>query len=128
MFFIDSDKTIHLNRGDIAVIEASAMNEEGGQAEKHTFSDGDIIRLTVYEKKQYDRIVLRKEVEAKAGEQAVDISLSKNDTKIGELINKPVDYWYEIELNPDTMPQTLVGHDKDGPKIFRLYPEGDDVK
>lgn len=128
MFIIDSDKKIHLTRGDIAVIEVSAMNGDGEQAEKHTFSDGDIVRLTIYKKRRYDCIVLRKEAAAKAGAQTVDISLSKSDTKIGELINKPVDYWYEVELNPDTEPQTLVGHDADGAKIFRLYPEGADVK
>ena len=54
----------------------------------------------------------------------VDITLERVDTKIGEIINKPVDYWYEIELNPDTTPQTLIGYDDDGPKIFRLFPEG----
>jgi hypothetical protein len=50
--------------------------------------------------------------------------LSKEDTKIGKKVNKPVDYWYEVELNPDTYPQTIVGYDEDGAKIFKLYPEG----
>lgn len=127
MFFIDSDKIIHLTRGDVAVIEVGAMNGDEEHAEPHTFSSGDVIRLTVYEKKRYDCIVLQKEAVAEAGAQTVDISLSKSDTKIGKLINKPVNYWYEIELNPDTMPQTLVGHDDNGPKIFILYPEGDDA-
>lgn len=127
MFIIDDDKTIHLTRGDVAVIEASAKNGEGENAEPHTFSAGDVIRLTVYERKHYDRIVLQKEATAEDGAQTVDISLSSNDTRIGELINKAVEYWYEIELNPDTMPQTLVGHDKNGPKLFMLYPEGADA-
>ena len=124
MFFIDVNKTIHLTRGDIAVIQVGAMNGEN----IHTFSAGDIIRLNVFEKKQPDSIVLQKEVTAGDGVETVDISLSRNDTKIGELISKPVEYWYEIELNPDTMPQTLIGYDNNGPKIFRLYPEGDDSK
>ena len=55
----------------------------------------------------------------------VTISLSSTDTRIGEIINKPVDYWYEIELNPDTTPQTIIGYDADGPKILKLFPEGD---
>lgn len=37
-----------------------------------------------------------------------------------------MDYWYEVELNPETEAQTIIGYDEDGPKIFRLYPEGDD--
>ena len=56
----------------------------------------------------------------------VNISLESDDTKIGNLVNKPTKYWYEIELNPDTTPQTIVGYDLDGEKIFMLYPEGDD--
>ena len=56
----------------------------------------------------------------------VEIVLSKEDTKIGSLISTPFDYWYEIELNPETEPQTVIGYDDDGEKIFRLYPEGDD--
>lgn len=124
MFSIDVSKTIHLTRGDIAVIQVSAMNGE----KKHTFSAGDIIRLRIFEKKQPDSIVLQKDVTAEDDVETVDISLSRNDTKIGELINKPAEYWYEVELNPDTMPQTLIGYDDKGPKIFMLYPEGNDVK
>lgn len=127
MFVIDEDKKIHLTRGDTAVIEVSAKDGEGKDAKQHTFSKGDVIRLTVYEKKRYDCIVLQKEVVAEDDVQTVDISLSRSDTKIGELINKPKEYWYEIELNPDTMPQTLVGHDKEDAKLFVLYPEGADA-
>ena len=56
----------------------------------------------------------------------VNISLNSEDTKIGNLVNKPTKYWYEIELNPDTNPQTIVGYDLEGEKIFMLYPEGDE--
>lgn len=124
MFLIKSDKSIHLTRGDIAVIEAGAMNGKNS----YTFSAGDVIRLRVTEKKQCDNVVLTKDVIAEEGAETVDISLTKEDTRFGELISAPVDYWYEIELNPDTAPQTLVGYDEKGPKIFRLYPEGDDVE
>ena len=61
-----------------------------------------------------------------AESQAVFISLGSGETKVGGVINRPQDYWYEIELNPDTMPQTIVGYDSDGPKVFRLLPEGGD--
>ena len=59
-------------------------------------------------------------------EDSVRIRLRREDTKIGDIIHKPVKYWYEVELNPDTEPQTIVGYDDDGPKIFTLYPEGAD--
>lgn len=124
MFVINGDKSIYITRGDIGVIEVGAVNGETD----HTFSQGDIVRLQVLEKKQCNCVVLQKEVMAEDGAQTVDISLTKEDTRIGEIINKPVDYWYEIELNPDTAPQTIIGYDDDGPKIFRLFPEGVDAK
>jgi len=46
--------------------------------------------------------------------------------KIGDVINKPTDYWYEIEINPETKPQTIIGYDENGEKILKLYPEGSD--
>lgn len=49
-----------------------------------------------------------------------------DETKIGEYISKPKEYWYEIELNPETYPQTIIGYDEDGPKVLILYPEGGD--
>ena len=52
------------------------------------------------------------------------ISLNKEDTTIGDIINTPIDYWYEVQLNPETNPQTIIGYDENGAKIFRLYPEG----
>ncbi len=73
-----------------------------------------------------DQVVLRKDVEITEETYVATVSLESTDTKVGELIHKPKDFWYEVELNPDTMPQTLIGYDKDGPKIFRLYPEGAD--
>ena len=60
--------------------------------------------------------------------QRVEIYLTEEDTKIGEVISKPKDYWYEVELNPDEEPQTIIGYDEDGAKIFKLFPEGDDIE
>ena len=54
--------------------------------------------------------------------------LSKTDTKIGEVINKPTDYWYEVEVNPHTNPQTIIGYGEEGAAIFKLFPEGDEVE
>jgi hypothetical protein len=47
--------------------------------------------------------------------------------KIGDVISKHKDYWYEVVLNDDTLPQTIIGYDEDGAKLFRLFPEGDDI-
>ena len=123
MFNIGSDKTIYLTRGDIAVLEISADLEDGYL---YSFKEGDILRFQVTEKKKPNNVVLRKDVKVEEDTTTVKISLSRADTKIGELTHKPIDYWYEVEINPDTIPQTIIGYDDDGPKILRLYPEGDD--
>lgn len=121
MFTIDEENTISITRGDIGIIEVRVEDSNGG---KYIFQPGDIVRLNVFTKKQHDDIVLTKEVNVYAESDVVDIILEPTDTRIGDIINKPVEYWYEIELNPYTTPQTVVGYDADGAKIFRLYPEG----
>lgn len=121
MFVILDDKTICLTRGDIANIVVSA-NLQDGLA--YTFAVGDVVRLRVFKKRDCASVVIQKDVVVDAASETVTIRLTKEDTKIAELINRPVDYWYEIEINPDTQPQTIVGYDEDGEKIFRLYPEG----
>ena len=92
------------------------------------FKTGDVVRFRVFAKKQHDNIVIVKEVVVSEETATVDIQLNSKDSKFGGVINKPVDYWYEIELNPDTNPQTIIGYDVDGPKIFRLFPEGGDIE
>lgn len=125
MFRVNDDKSIFITRGDIAPIEVSAKSRNGGT---YTFQVGDIVRFGVYVKNQYETVVLLKDVIVEVETEVVTISLNSDDTRIGDFINKPKDYWYEIQLNPDTASQTLVGHDNDGPKIFRLFPEGSDTK
>ena len=125
MFEILKDKTICLTRGDIASIVTSAKQKDGATAgQPYTFVQGDVVRLSVFKKKDCQCIVMQKEVTVEEPTEAVTIHLTKDDTKIGDPINKPVDYWYDIELNPDTAPITIVGYDTEGEKVFRLYPEG----
>ncbi len=124
MFAITEEKYIYLTRGDVAVIEVSATAPNG---EPHTFTTGDVVRIKVFEKKGCDCVVLVKDAVVEVDTATVEILLEKEDTKIGELIHKPKDFWYEIELNPDTAPQTIIGYDEDGAKLFRLFPEGRDV-
>ena len=123
MFRIDDDMTIHITRGDIGVIEVSANKNEN---ELYTFAPGDIVCFRVFPKKRHEDVVLEKEVCIETETQAVSIILERSDTKLGEIINKPDVYWYEVELNPDTSPQTFIGYDANGPKLFILYPEGGD--
>lgn len=121
MFQVDGT-TILITRGDIGTVEVSATNPDG---ESYSFQQGDIVRFKVMQKKRCDVVVLQKDITVERESASVDILLTSQETRIGSIINKPIDYWYEVELNPETEAQTIIGYDEDGPKIFRLYPEGD---
>ena len=124
MFTISrEDKSIHITRGDVANIAVTANYPDGSP---YTFLASDLIRFKVIKKKDCNCVIFSKDVSVSEETKSVTVHLTKNDTKIGDIINKPVDYWYEVELNPDTLPQTIIGYDKKGEKIFRLYPEGSD--
>lgn len=125
MLIIDRDGTIHLTRGDVAPIEITADDDNGNL---HKFVPGDVVRFKIFERKDCNCVVLEKDTEIKEEIEAVTVYLESSETKIGEPINKPRDYWYEVELNPETAPQTIIGYDKDGAKVLRLYPEGSDSK
>ena len=126
MLEIDNQtKQINITRGDYGVISVSAINNEGKDYE---FQIGDVVRLKVFKKRDFNYRELQKDVTVDKATTTVDIELTKEDTKIGDVINKPVEYWYEIELNPNTKPQTIIGYDEDGEKKFVLYPEGSDGK
>lgn len=123
MFKIDSDKTIHITRGDIGAISLGATNADGSS---FTFNEGDVVRFKVFKSKDCGCVELEKDVPVENAGTEVLISLQSEETKIGEVISKPADYWYEVEVNPETAPQTIIGYDEEGAKIFRLYPEGSD--
>ena len=123
MFVIDKDtKQINLTRGDVAAILLDSIIDD----KPYTFKVGDVVRFKVFRAKDCNCVEMQKDTIVDQESSTVNISLSGEDTKIGELINKPTKFWYEIELNPDTNPQTIVGYDLEGEKIFMLYPEGDD--
>lgn len=123
MFVIDKEtKQINLTRGNIASINVDATINE----EEYTFQPGDVVRFKVFKAKECGCVELQKDVEVSEETKTVNISLTGTETKIGELVNKPTKYWYEVELNPDTAPQTIIGYDMDGEKVFMLYPEGED--
>ena len=120
MFVISDDLTINITRGDTALLSVTA--DIGGTG--YEFKVGDVVRFKVFAKKNCEDVVLKKDVEVTEATTTVEILLSKENTTIGEVISKPTDYWYEVELNPDTKPQTIIGYDENGAKVFKLYPEG----
>lgn len=124
MFKINEDKSIYLTRGDIANITVSANTSDG---KLYTFQKGDVVRFKVFKRRDCGCVEIQKDTVVEAEATQVDIYLSKDDTKIGDVISKPTNYWYEIELNPNTQPQTIVGYDEEGEKLFVLYPEGSDT-
>ena len=123
MFQITEDKTIHLTRGDAARINVTASH----QGTDYLFKAGDVIRFKVFKRRDCGCVEIQKIVVVEEDTVEVVVELSGEETKIGDVINKPANYWYEIELNPDTFPQTIVGYDDEGEKIFRLYPEGSEA-
>ena len=125
MFEINEDKTINITRGDIGAFTVDALNEAG---EKYLFQKGDVVRIKVTEKKACENVMFQKDFVVEEETEQVEILLTEDETKIGEVISKPTDYWYEVELNPLTNPQTIIGYDEDGAKILRLYPEGNDIE
>lgn len=123
MFTVDNDMTINVTRGDCGTIDVSATVDGA----VYVFLPGDILRLKVFEKKNCENVVLKKDFGIEVNSTTVTLTLTGKDTKFGGIINKPTNYWYEIELNPETNPQTIVGYDDEGPKLFCLHPEGNEV-
>lgn len=123
MFTLNDDLSIYATRGDIVFFSVSA--EEGGVP--YHFVPGDVLRIKIFGKKDAENVVLQKDFPVLENAENVEIFLTEDDTKIGEVISKPTDYWYEVELNPLTNPQTIIGYDEDGPKVFKLFPEGADI-
>lgn len=127
MFVVNTeDNSIYVTRGDAGTLSVVAKLD--GSESNYVFKPGDVVRLKVVQKKNYEKVALQKDVAITEETERVDFFLTGQDTKIGDVISKPVDYWYEVELNPFTNPQTIIGYDdEDGAKIFKLFPEGRDL-
>lgn len=122
MFIINQEElSISATRGDVVFFRVQANDGEA----QHTFEAGDIVRVSVYGKKDPETVYLQKDFPVFEQAQTVEVYLSGEDTKFGELISKPTDYWYEIVVNPDTSPKTIIGYDDNGAKVFRLFPESE---
>lgn len=122
MFIIDEDgTTLKVTRGQSGTITFGALTPEG---EPYTFQVGDVLRLNVTKVNKENSVVMSVDTIIEEATTEATISITSFDSKIGTVINKPTDYWYDIELNPDSaIAQMLLGYDDEGPKIFKLYPE-----
>lgn len=117
MFVMNDDLSIYVTRGDIASFPVQDVRT--GKPRK--FQVGEVVRIKVFEKKGCEKVVLQKDFPVEEIAEKVVINLTAADTKIGKVISKPKDYWYEVELNPYDHPETFIGYDDDGAKVFRLY-------
>jgi len=112
-----TDNIIRINRGDRKTFRLVAKSG--------SFKVGDIIKFSVVKKKNFNEVVLQKKFVINEDGTDFYFTLTKKDTTIGEIINKPVTYWYEIEYNGD---QTIIGYDENKQKEFILLPEAKDVE
>lgn len=109
-----TDNTIEITRGDKGSIELNI--------DDYTFGTGDEIRFRVYAAKGLNsEPYINKLIVVEEPSESISIDLTSEETKIGEMVNKAVTYWYEVELNGD---ETVIGYDENGAKEFILYPEG----
>ena len=106
---------IYITRGDACVIsiKSNELNELGEKVSHGIYKENGYSKGPMF----YKEITLDEDSEI------VDFILTSEDTKFGKYINKPKNYWYEIQYNKD---QTILGYDESGPKLFVLYPEVDD--
>lgn len=119
-------KNIQITRGDMLSLTISATNDIDGS--DYSFQTTDVIRFKVFEKANVGNVLLEKDFNVSEEATELIIAMTSEEMKIGELIDSSKDYWYEIELNPDTeRTQTIVGYDmEEGAAILTLMPEGGD--
>ena len=111
---------IEMTRGDKGVIPVQLPISK---TELYQFQVGDVITFGLYKKDGYDEdaLILKDVIITEPTDTAL-IPLTKEETRIGEITNKPVEYWYEITLNGD---ETILGYEQEtGAKIFIMSPEG----
>lgn len=123
MFKVNDDNSIYVTRGDFVLLNIKA-DQDGAP---YTFKQGDKIRFTICEKKDVETVIYAQEVPVEEDTEVVTLYIPGEDTKFGEVISKPVDYWYEVELITTLGTRTIIGYDDEGAKIFRLYPESAEI-
>lgn len=119
-------KQLQINRGDSTTLKINAKDSAG---EQYQFKVGEKVKLSIAERKNEENVIFSKTITVAEQGYNVDIPLSSEDTKIGDIINKPVIYWYEISvLTLNNEIQTIIGYDDEGAKEFVLNPEAGDVE
>ena len=123
---IDANGNIEITRGEYLPLTISTTDNKTGLP--YTFQIGDVVKFSITEKNKCDSVVFEKRVTVSEEAQSVPLIITADEMKIGSLQSKTVDYWYEVELNPDTPEaQTIIGYTKDkGAKILSLTPESGD--
>lgn len=123
MFKVNDDKSIYVTRGDFVLLDITA--ESNG--EPFEFTEGGKLIFTIYEKKNAKEVVYRQEKVIEAKTTVVELYIPSEQTKLGDTISKPVDYWYEVAFENTFGASTIIGYDEEGAKIFRLFPESGEV-
>lgn len=119
MFEIDENgTTLHITRGRAGTLQFDLSMPD----EELNLTEDDMFTFIVKPKNGFDsqEYVLKKDIKPIDNDSVV-LTLTSEDTSIGELINKPVTYWYELSLNGK---QNIIGYDKNGAKELILYPVG----
>ena len=121
LYFDRNTKQIQINRGDSIDMTITAKDTSG---EDYEFQVNDVIKFKVSEAKNESNVIIEKTITIETETTEVPIYISANETKLGDYINKPITYWYEVSLeknNGDVL--TIIGYDNKGPKEFILNPE-----
>lgn len=125
IYVVPETKEIQMTRGDAVSIKVSPLNN-------YKFQKGDVIRMNVTKRKNSNALLLTKDFYIDEECDYFFLTFDKEETKIGDIINEDTDYWYEIVLNPDTNPQTIIGYEMyketgdPWEKILKLLPEAND--
>ena len=108
---------IHTNRGNRLIFDYTIDNN----GSDYVFEEDDIVTFSVYRKLEMDdEPVVNKNFAPEVGTTMVSIDIPNEEMRIGEPINQPEEYWYQIRLNEDV----VSGYNSSGPKKLILYPEG----
>lgn len=115
----DDEYTLHLTRGDRCTFKVYATEEKSGL--RCYFPAGCDVTFAIVPKLGYtDGPLLRKTVHVLEDTQEVEFTLTEEDTKIGDMIDRKVKYWYNVVVNDDI---TIIGSDENGEKTIIIYPE-----
>ena len=122
MIRLDEDNltTLHLTRGDRCTFRAYLIDAK--TRERYLFPGGNWVSFVIVRKLGYtlEEPLLRKKIYIPEDTDEVEFTLTEEDTKIGDMIDKKNKYWYNIVVNDDV---TILGSDDTGEKVIIIYPE-----